>query len=68
MGDAIAAIFRNQPNTDRLVSKKQRFFQTWPLNAEEVDVEEDAAPGSSLTKVWNRDTVAAKLIMYKGLY
>lgn len=66
MGDAIAATLRDRPNTEHLVSKKERFSKTWQPNAEDVEMEEAAQP--SLTSVWNRDIVASKLILYKGMY
>lgn len=66
LGDAVAAILQDRPNT-RLVSKKQRFLKNWQPNAGIIDIE-GAAAGKSLTTVWNRDIVAAKLILYKGLH
>lgn len=64
IGDAMAATLRDQPNTSRLVSKKERFFKNWQRNAGIIDNREAAVPGTSLTSVWNRDIVAAKLILY----
>lgn len=66
MGDAIAAALTQQQSTGRLVSKKKRFLKTWQPTADlNVDVENGA---QSLTTVWHRDIVAAKLILYKGVY
>lgn len=63
-GHAIAATLRDRPNTNQLVSKKQRFSKTWrPMI---VDGEIENAAGTSLTTVWHRDIAAAKLILYKG--
>lgn len=65
MGDAIAAAL-TESRTGRLVSKKQRFFKTWQPTAVYDDLNEAEQQPTSLTTVWHRDIVAAKLILYKG--
>lgn len=68
-GDFIAAALVG-PNRGRLVSKEQRFYKNWQPNAAEGAEEVDAAnvePQPVLKSVWQRDIVAAKLILYKGL-
>lgn len=67
MGDAIAAVLQNRPNSSHLVSSKQCFVKTWQQNVlGNVETGEAAQP--SLTTVWHRDIVAAKLILYKGMH
>lgn len=71
MGDAIAATLRDGPNIQRLVSKKQRFVKTWQpdvivINEYVEEYAEEVQPPR--TTVWHRDIVAAKLILYKGMY
>lgn len=69
MGDAVAATLQDAPNTQRLVSKKQRFFKTWLPNVVVInEYIEEATEIKPRTTVWHRDIVAAKLILYKGMY
>jgi hypothetical protein len=65
---AVMAIFQDDPNTGRLVSKKQRFFKTWPPMPVNVEIEGNADGQPLLTTVWHRDIAAAKLILYKGMH
>lgn len=67
MGDAIAATLQNRPNSGHLVSTKQCFVKTWLPNVL-GNVETEEAAQTTLTTVWHRDIVAAKLILYKGMH
>lgn len=66
-GDAIAAIL-TRGNTERLVSKKQRFFKNWQPNAVNPGSTDAAQSRKALKTVWHRDISAAKLILYKGIH
>lgn len=65
MRDPIAATFVPRVQGRRLVSKKKTFEKTWLPDLQLAD--EQGQP-LKLKTVWHRDTVAAKLIMYKGLF
>lgn len=65
-GRLIQEAMPDQQDPGRLVSKVVKFFKNWQLNTgEDGLVYVDCGQKNT---VWHRDLVAAKCILYKGMY